>query len=66
MTGGPTDRPRRPHHSHLTQSHRSPVPGCPACALIRLDVMRYPPHVVEALSAAHQLPPVPQPPEASP
>ncbi|WWV91886.1 hypothetical protein GMYAFLOJ_CDS0056 [Microbacterium phage phiMiGM15] len=55
----------RPHHSHLTQSPRSPVPGCPACALIRTEVMTLHPYTLEGLAAAGQLPPVPTP-EASP
>lgn len=29
----------RPQHNHIFQSRREPIRGCPACALIRPEVM---------------------------
>lgn len=55
MTGFASDRPQ---HNHLTQARRSPVAGCPACDLIRPEVMTMHPFAIEAASAARQLPPL--------
>lgn len=36
---------KRPQHNHLFQT-RSPVTGCPACALIRPEVMNAHPRMI--------------------